>query len=38
MPEYQSLASDQITGPSYILNLIAQIITIVLCLILSRIL
>jgi len=37
-PKYQSLASDQIAGPSYILNLIAQIITIVLCLFLFRIL
>jgi hypothetical protein len=37
-PKYQSLSSDQIAGPSYILNLIAQIITIVLCLFLFQIL
>ena len=37
-PGYQSLASDQIAEPSYIFNWIAQIITIVLCLFLFRLL
>jgi hypothetical protein len=37
-PKYQSFASDQIAGSSYILNLIAQIITIVLCFFLFQIL
>jgi hypothetical protein len=37
-PKYQSLASEQIAKLSYVLNLTTQIITILLCLFLSRIL